>query len=163
MTTPLNPYIPSVKHAGGRPAMYKTVEELQEAIDKYFQSCFIPYIDKHGNQVFNKDGEQVYIQNQPFTIIGLALALGFKDRQSLIDYNEKPEFTWTITRAKQICEQYANNRLFDKDGCNGAKFTLINNFKGYKQDGIFGNDEDLDSVSITFNRTKKADTESKEG
>jgi hypothetical protein len=123
-------YIPSVKV--GRPAFYETVEELEDAIDRYFQSCFIPYLDKSGEQVKDKEGNQVYIQNQPFTVIGLSLALGFKSRQSLFDYIERGDkFTDTIIRAKQICENYANQRLFDRDGVNGAKFTLINNFKNY--------------------------------
>jgi hypothetical protein len=50
----------------------------------------------------------------------------------LFDYIERGDkFTDTIIRAKQICENYANQRLFDRDGVNGAKFTLINNFKNY--------------------------------
>ena len=30
-------------------------------------------------------------------------------------------------------EQYAEERLFDKDGANGAKFSLANNFSGWKE------------------------------
>ena len=39
----------------------------------------------------------------------------------------------TITRAKTRIEQYAEERLFDKDGANGAKFSLANNFEGWKE------------------------------
>lgn len=120
-------YIPKV----GQPAYYSNKQELEDAINAYFESCFIPYLDKRGDQVLNSNGEKVYVQNQPFTIIGLALALGFASRQSLLDYKDNPEYFDAITRAKQICESYANNRLFDKDGVNGAKFTLINNFLNY--------------------------------
>ena len=31
-------------------------------------------------------------------------------------------------RAKARCEQYAEERLFDRDGTNGAQFSLKNNF-----------------------------------
>ena len=39
----------------------------------------------------------------------------------------------TITRAKTFIEQYAEERLFDKDGAYGAKFSLANNFKGWAE------------------------------
>jgi hypothetical protein len=38
----------------------------------------------------------------------------------------------TITRAKARVEEYTEQRLFDRDGVNGAKFSLINNFKGWR-------------------------------
>jgi predicted ATPase len=64
---------------------------------------------------------------------GLALALGFNSRSTLLDYQEKDRFSDTITRAKAKVEQYAEERLFDKDGANGAKFSLANNFKRWKE------------------------------
>lgn len=42
--------------------------------------------------------------------------------------------TDTITRAKARVEQYAEERLFDKDGTSGAQFSLRNNFKGWDAD-----------------------------
>ena len=63
---------------------------------------------------------------------GLADALDMS-RQSLLNYSENEEFFDTITRAKRKCEVYAEERLFDKDGANGAKFSLANNFEGWKE------------------------------
>lgn len=40
----------------------------------------------------------------------------------------------TITRAKTQIEEYAESRLFDRDGSNGAQFSLRNNFKGWNID-----------------------------
>ena len=40
----------------------------------------------------------------------------------------------TITRAKTRIEEYAESRLFDRDGSNGAQFSLQNNFKGWNID-----------------------------
>lgn len=40
----------------------------------------------------------------------------------------------TITRAKSRVEEYAESRLFDRDGSNGAQFSLRNNFKGWNID-----------------------------
>ena len=79
----------------------------------------------------DKYGNVIKIDERPETVTGLALALGFKSRQSLIDYQGKAEFSDTITRAKLRCEKYAEERLFDRDGTNGARFSLQVNF-GWK-------------------------------
>ena len=61
------------------------------------------------------------------------MALGFTTRQSLLNYQAKKQFVDTITRAKSRCEDYAESRLFDRDGAMGAKFSLSNNFKGWSE------------------------------
>jgi hypothetical protein len=124
---------PNGKNATGAPAMYKSVEEMQELIDAYFKDCD-GYIlrDKNDEVVFDKWGQPVYMDQKPYTVTGLALALGFKSRQALINYQGQDMFNDAITRAKLKIEDYANRRLYDKDGVQGAKFTLINNYVGYK-------------------------------
>lgn len=118
----------------GRPPMYTSKEEIQEKIDKYFEECEgIPLRDDEGEIVFDKYGEPIMKGKKPLTITGLALALGFNSRQSLLNYQAKEEFLDTITRAKAKVEQYAEERLFDKDGANGAKFSLANNFEGWRE------------------------------
>ena len=64
---------------------------------------------------------------------GLALALGFTSRMALLNYQAKKEFVDTITRAKTMVEAYTEQRLFDRDGANGAQFSLRNNFKGWNE------------------------------
>lgn len=119
----------------GKPPMYKTVDEIEEKIEKYFEDCKgYPLTDSKGKQIFNKFGSPVFVDVHPPTITGLALALGFASRQALLNYQAKPEFNDTITRAKARVEQYAEERLFDRDGSNGAQFSLRNNFKGWKED-----------------------------
>ena len=76
--------------------------------------------------MFNKFGSPVFVDVHPPTVTGLALALGFTSRQALLNYQAKPEFVDTITRAKARVEQYAEERLFDRDGSNGAQFSLRN-------------------------------------
>lgn len=118
----------------GRPPMYKTVAEIQEKIDKYFEQCQgTPMTDKDGNVMTDKYGEPILLGSKPLTVTGLALALGFNSRQALLNYQGRKEFNDTITRAKAMVEQYAEERLFDKDGANGAKFSLANNFEGWKE------------------------------
>lgn len=126
----------SEKHAGGRPLKYKTKEEMQERIDEYFESCYKPVrvLVKDTNKYMtlkDEEGNIVKEQYRPFTVTGLADALDMS-RQSLLNYSEKDEFFDTIMRAKRKCELYAEERLFDKDGANGAKFSLANNFESWK-------------------------------
>lgn len=117
----------------GRPPKYRSVKAMQKKIDAYFESCKGTILtDEDGKPVIYK-GNPVIIDVKPPTITGLALALGFNSRQSLLTYQGKEEFMDTITRAKAQVEQYTEERLFDKDGANGAKFSLANNFKGWKE------------------------------
>ena len=120
------------KPALGRPPKYKNKEEMQSKIDEYFELCKGKVLkDDDGKVILNKYGQPIIIEEKPQTVTGLALALGFTSRQALLNYEGKKEFLDTITRAKSRVEQYAEERLFDKDGANGAKFSLTNNFKGW--------------------------------
>lgn len=122
------------KKMAGRPPKYRKKEEMQEKIDAYFKECEGKLLlDKDGNPMLDKKGAPIIAFSRPPTITGLALALGFTSRQALLNYQAKKEFIDTITRAKTKVEQYAEERLFDKDGANGAKFSLANNFEGWKE------------------------------
>lgn len=91
----------------GRPLKYKTVKELEDAIDAYF--------------------EERYSKAIPPTISGLALWLGFESRQSLYDYQDRPEFSDTIKRATARIEDYAERILLNGNGsATGAIFWLKN-------------------------------------
>ena len=125
--------------------MYKSKEEIQEKIDKYFEECEGKVLeDKDGNPILNKYGGVIIMESKPPTVTGLALALGFTSRQALLNYQGKEEFVDTITRAKSRVEQYAEERLFDRDGSHGAQFSLRNNFKGWKSKDI----EETEDVSM---------------
>lgn len=118
----------------GCPPRYKTVEEMQEKIEAYFKDCRgHVLLDDDGYAITDKHGKPIILDEKPLTVTGLALALGFNSRQTLLNYQGKPEFMDTIMRAKARVECYAEERLFDKDGANGAKFSLANNFEGWKE------------------------------
>lgn len=93
----------------GRPLKYKTVKELEDAILKYFESR------THKGKKYRAP-----------TISGLALYLGFESRQSLYDYNERPEFSYTIKRAILAIEEYAEEVLLSGEVATGAIFWLKN-------------------------------------
>lgn len=123
------------KNKGGRPPKYKNKEEIEGLIEQYFKDCEgIPFTNDDGTPMMTDKGYIIYRkQPHPPTVTGLALALGFSSRLSLLNYQGKAEFVNTITRAKSYIEEYAERRLFDRDGVNGAKFSLINNFKGWSE------------------------------
>ncbi len=127
----------------GRPRKYKSAEEMQKSIDAYFKVCEgTPLLDKNGNPILNKAGYPIKIDRKPPTVTGLALALGFNSRQALLNYQARSKsFNDTLTRAKSRCEEYAEARLYDKDGSNGAQFSLRNNFKGWSDKPEQNNDD----------------------
>ncbi len=117
---------------GGRPPAFKTAEEMQEKIDEYFKDCEGHVLtDNDGEIIYDKHGQPLIVGSHPPTVTGLALALGFTSRQALLNYQAKKAFVDTITRAKSRIEEYTESRLFDRDGVNGAKFSLKNNFRGW--------------------------------
>lgn len=122
------------KGKGGRPPKFTKKEEIEGLIADYFEECKgKPWLDKDGNPITDK-GRVVWKEYpKPPTVTGLALALGFTTRQALLNYQGKEEFVDTITRAKTYIEEYAERRLYDREGVQGAKFVLINNFKNWSE------------------------------
>lgn len=115
----------------GRPLKYKTVAELEAAIDAYFEQCKGHPLEVNGEPIYDKYGQPVIVDVHPPTVTGLALYLGFSSRQALLNYQGRKQFNDTIMRGKARVEAYAEERLFDRDGANGAKFSLVNNFSGW--------------------------------
>lgn len=139
----------ATRKAVGRPPKYESKEEIEEKIEAYFKKCegeVLKY--DNGEPFFNKYGNPVIINQHPPTVTGLALALGFSSRMSLLNYQGKKEFMDTITRAKARVEAYAEERLFDRDGSNGAQFSLRNNFRGWNEKQITELDEEEQRARI---------------
>ena len=101
----------------GRPLKYKTPEEMQAKIDDYFEN------PPRKKPVFSKDG--ICIELPVFTITGLALHLGFVDRQSMYDYENRPLFSGTIKRARTFIEREYEEQI-QSGNCAGAIFALKN-------------------------------------
>ena len=98
------------KHPGGRPRKYSTPEEMQTVIDAYFED------------------------NPKPTICGLALALGFAQRKSLLNYEGYgKEFCNAIKRAKLVIEESYEQELRSNHVA-GAIFALRNFEWSDKQD-----------------------------
>lgn len=101
----------------GRPPVFKNAKELQNKIQEYITSC----PDK--KEVVTKDGETINLPTP--TISGLCYFLGFESRQSFYDYGDKPEFSYTIKRAKLFIENVYEKQL-QYSNCTGAIFALKN-------------------------------------
>ena len=104
----------SIGNKGGRPVKFKSPEDMQTAIDKYFDSCFAEVKGKL---------ERV----RPYTITGLAIALD-TTRETLLDYQHKKEFSDTIRKAKLRCENFVEEQLFTGKQVAGPIFNLKNNY-----------------------------------
>lgn len=139
------------KNKSGAPPMYKSVEAMQEKIDEYFKKCEgEAWLDSEtGNPLYTEKGCLIYkVEPKPPTVTGLALALGFTSRQALLNYQAKEEFVDTVTRAKSKVEEYAETRLFDRDGANGAKFSLANNFVGWREKQDINVEGDVKNATV---------------
>jgi len=118
-------------HAGGRPPLYDTPEQMQEAIDAYFDN----------------------LVDRPPTVTGLVLSLGF-DHKSSLDYylQEKPQFSGTIKAAKSRIEEFLEQTLYRQTSVTGIIFNLKNNFwwkdeQQHKVDAVVENKVDYSRLS----------------
>lgn len=135
-------------HAGGRPRKYKCVEDMQVLIDKYFEESW----DTDNN------GRRYMVR--PYTVSGLAYALGM-DRQMLVDYAARDEFSDTIKNAKRKIEAFAEEQLFTNRNAAGVIFSLKNNygFRDKSEQTLTVNDitDDLKRARERANQAKKKD------
>lgn len=99
----------------GRPPQFETPEEIEQAIEEYFDSC-VPQYDEAGN---------ILKLNYP-TITGLALALGFESRQSFYDYEKRERFSYVIKKARLRVESHYEEGLNIKTRATGSIFALKN-------------------------------------
>jgi len=145
------------KHAGGRPLLFETVEDLQKKIQAYFDDCkphpeerviyrwkqkdvqkrvrdektgkLVTKTVKEDDLTQRPDEEMQWHITQPkvMTVSALAVFLG-TSRETLINYQEKPEFFDTIKEAKDLIESQWEAKL-DGSNVTGVIFNLKNNWK----------------------------------
>ena len=92
----------------GRPRAYKSVEEVEEKRNAYFNYC-----------------EE---KEKPYTMSGLAYYLGIS-RQTLVNYSNQDQFFDTIKKARdRVQMQLEENALSNKANSTFTIFNLKNNF-----------------------------------
>jgi hypothetical protein len=112
------------KHAGGRPLLFKTPEEMQTKIDTYFKKC-----EEHKQKIW-KDGILTEIAKPLIpTIAGLAYELG-TDRQTIYNYEKRDEFFDTIKKARNKILSMMEDGMMNSEGNVTGKIFLAKNY-GY--------------------------------
>ena len=86
---------------------YKTKEELQKGIEKYFKDC-----DK---------------KEKPYTMTGLAISLGI-ERKTLVNYSNSDLFYSLVKNAKAKVEEQLEESLYRLGNNSGVIFNLKNNY-----------------------------------
>lgn len=152
-TTPRKPAKPKFVNPVGRPPKWSKPEQMQKLIDAYFASCwklqtFRTPNDEARKREANKpaltrayaeadyiqavrldeEGTPIFNRIRPYTITGLALALG-TTRETLRDYEKNIKFTDTVRRAKMIIHNFTEEGFIDGDITpSAAIFSLKNNY-----------------------------------
>lgn len=90
----------------GRPPMYNDPDHLQDEIDAYFKEG----VTKK-TYVCGPPNARYTVEIEVPTITGLCNFLGFESRQSFYAYEDKPEFSYTIKKARQRIEQHYEENL----------------------------------------------------
>lgn len=86
---------------------FKTPELLQEAISLYFEDC-------------KKD-------KRPLTMSGLALACGVS-RATIVNYGNREKYFDIVKRARDICENYLEEKIMVSQHVAGPIFCAKNNY-----------------------------------
>ena len=107
--------------------MFQSKEELEVAVQDYFDSCMAPRMTEDGSIITDKKGKPIYYPIKPFTITGLAVHLGCC-RQTLLNYEGREDFLDTIKAAKLKCHQFTEEYLYSGKTPSGAIFSLKNNY-----------------------------------
>lgn len=120
----------------GRPPVYSDAFALARKIEEFFtyiqgeshiERRTVTKKDKETKEVYEEEVDVTVwdrLPEQP-NITNLALFLGFESRQSFYDYGSKPEFSYTIKRARFVIENHYENHLLS-DTATGAIFALKN-------------------------------------
>lgn len=121
------------KNIGGRPALYKTPEELQAKFDEYVK-------------------EKIDEEKRP-TMAGTAYHLGFESRQSLYDYENRDGFSYTIKRIRLFIET-----IYEENVEKGAGFIFaLKNFGWTDKTEVDNNITFPNSIEINFIDDKPKD------
>ena len=101
----------------GNPPLYETAEDLQKAINDYFNtSC-----DK--KTLYTKEGIPYEVEAP--TISGLCYFLGYASRQSFYDLEKHERYSYTIKKARLFIEKIYEQEL-RFGNTTGAIFALKN-------------------------------------
>lgn len=108
----------AIGNDGGRPPIFKNARDLTKKVNEYF--VYIKGLEKvkRKRQIDPVTKEKAWIEErtwirnpEPATITGLALYLGFANRQSLYDYEKQEVYSGVIARARTRVEHEYEKKL----------------------------------------------------
>lgn len=100
--------------------MFESADEVEALVEEYFEKGV-----KMKTVVLGPPNARYSIELPVPTITGLCLYLGFESRQSFYEYEQKPEFTYTIKKARLLIETEYEEML-QAGNTSGAIFALKN-------------------------------------
>lgn len=113
----------------GMTPKYETPEEFEAAVQAYAEYCEAgePF------ELYDRKRQTVHSINRkiPMTLADMAYFLGFESRQSLIDYSEKLQFSFTVARAKLMVERDLVRRALNGDSDSKVSVLLLSSNYGY--------------------------------
>lgn len=118
----------------GRPPAFDSPDVMEGMIEEYFESL----------------GER----KMPPTITGLCFYLGFESRQSFYDYEKKPDFTYTVKRARLRIESVYEANLHGNS--NAGSIFALKNFGWTDKQEIDQRTEYSGSISLDYNKLSDA-------
>ena len=127
----------------GRPKAFKSVKEVEEKINAYFNYC-----------------EE---KEKPYTMSGLAYYLGI-DRKTLLNYSKNEEYFHTIKKARDKVQMQLEECLYRLGNNSGVIFNLKNNFDWKDKieqtnDSLSEINKNIMNVANLLNNPKKNRTE----
>ncbi len=111
------------RNLGGRPRLYETPEQFDEAVNAYYQYCVTHPLE-------------------PMTITGLTLAMGFSGMTVFYNYANYEGFSQSVERAKTLIMYGYEKKLHGANNA-GAKFALscIDRGAYWRPDQVAGGDQ----------------------
>jgi len=104
-----------------KPRKWKDAKEFEKIVNEYFESCYQMRTDENGNQY--------EVNITPLTVRGLAHYLGVH-HDTLCEWQiNRDDIADTIKEAKDICHQFMEDELLNKNRPTiGVLFSLKNNW-----------------------------------
>lgn len=138
--------------------MFVNEQDAKDRFERYCDECKgKPLIDQETGLIsLDNYGRPIFVGSKVPTVSGLALALGFVNRQNMLRYSKNGEYKTLIQAMLTKMEEYAEQRLYDRNGQKGAIFSLCNSFNGWSQmDKNDDINESLDKLDAILEATKK--------
>lgn len=114
----------------GRPPKFTDADSLDEVVASFFHFC--------------------EVHEYPYTIHGLCVHLGCT-RETLCDYEKKPEFSDTIKKAKEKIRWFVERELFQGKNPSGMIFWLKNNAGWKDKQELEHTGADGGAIDLTVN------------